>query len=666
MDGSSAPSLVKPSSAQDGELQIADFKQFAAHLHTLYRTTHKIEQPEPGVISLTRDAFVKIFIGAEIFKDIEKSAHFITVIDTPNMLLSCVGLEQDLDLVPEPLQRPEVQQLALPVGSATIKTVLRSLHNFQKVSAGHHEKTETVRLATENVKQVMSISRELNGERDIPKLLNLILTKAREVCRADAGSIYTLDYDAQTRAPAYLKFRFTQNSSITQNLSEFKIPINTKSIVGNAVVHKVPINIPDLYLLSKNPDENPFGVTHDSTWDRRIGYESHSMLTVPMFDISYQVIGVIQLINHKRNFATQMKTAEDFAHEVTPFTEEDQEYAEIVAQQAGIALENAAMHEEIQSLFNGFVNASVKAIEQRDPTTSGHSNRVAKLTTNLAITVDRALIGPYKEVKFTPDQLKEIEYAALLHDFGKLGVREAVLVKAKKLYDWQQELLVERWEVIRSSYEIEYLKKVINYLNAPNLFPPGFTPENFLMERDRKLADLDTFWKFVQQSNEPTVLAQGSFEKLNDIAKCNYCTTSGQVKPFLKNEELKSLSVAKGSLTSEEFVEIQNHVVHTYEFLRTIPWGRKLANVPEIAAKHHEKIDGSGYPMQAEADQIPIQSRMMTIADMYDALTAADRPYKKAVPVEKALDIINMEVRGGKVDSALFEIFIQSQVFKIV
>ena len=380
----------------------------------------------------------------------------------------------------------------------------------------------------------------------------------------------------------------------------------------------------------------------------------------------HNVIGVIQLINRKKNFSKQLFTPEDFKNEVQTFTAEDQEYAEIVAQQAGIALENAAMNEEIENLFNGFVNASVKAIEQRDPTTSGHSHRVSRLTLGLSDVVDRSITGSFKDIYFSDDQRKEITYAALLHDFGKLGVREAVLVKAKKLYPWQYENLQERFESIRGSFEIEHLKRSIEFLKSPQNFPPGYSLEMLEMERSKKLLELENYIKFIDTANEPTVLEKKGFEKLSDIAACTYCTTTGQKKSFLTPDELRSLSIARGSLTPEEFGEIQSHVVHTYEFLRTIPWGRKLANVPEYAAKHHEKLDGTGYPAQAVDIQIPIQSRMMAIADIYDALTAADRPYKKSVPVVKALDIINVEVTAGKIDSDLFALFVEAKVYDMV
>ena len=481
------------------------------------------------------------------------------------------------------------------------------------------------------------------------------------------GAEYTIAAaeDAFKIEDAKLKFRFTQNFSIKTDFSEFTIPIDTKSIVGNSVLSQNAINIPDLYKLSDDTTQNPYGVRHNRTFDQRLGYESHSMLTFPMFDISHCVIGVIQLINRKRDFKAQLISTEDCEKQVVRFNEHDEEYAQIVAQQAGIALENAQMHNEIQNLFHGFVNASVTAIEQRDPTTSGHSHRVAKLTVHLATVVDKTVDGLFAGTKFSEDELREIEYASLLHDFGKLGVRENVLIKSKKLYPWQHETISERFSLIRACMEIDYYKQVINYMGNPTAFPMDFTTESLKHELNQKLTSVDEFFQFIMTANEPTVLQQGGFERLNDIAKLDFTDTTGNVKQYIRSEELKALSVSRGSLTAEEFAEIQSHVTHTYEFLRKIPWGHRLANVPEIAAKHHEKLDGSGYPTSASGSQIPIQSRMMTIADIFDALTASDRPYKKAVPSDKALDIIGMEVKGGKVDPYLFDLFVKSETFKI-
>jgi hypothetical protein len=330
----------------------------------------------------------------------------------------------------------------------------------------------------------------------------------------------------------------TQNESVKQNLAEYQLPISEDSMVGNAVIHATSINIPDLYRLDPNPDKNPFRARYNKTWDERLGYQCRSMLTLPMFDISHRVIGVIQLINRKRSKNKKLTAVQDFDSEVLTFDQTTIEYAEIIAQQAGIALENAMLTEEKEQLFEGFVNASVKAIEQRDPTTSGHSFRVATLSVETVKLLNRIDSGRFKDISFNDDAIKEVEYASLLHDFGKLGVREQVLVKAKKLYPWELELLLERFDHIRSRLEIDYLKEIIAYYEQPYQFPPGFSPQAFSQKREDRIRELDDCLNFIMKANEPTVLEQGGFERLKDIANLTFATERASDRPYLVSEEL--------------------------------------------------------------------------------------------------------------------------------
>jgi hypothetical protein len=343
-------------------------------------------------------------------------------------------------------------------------------------------------------------------------------------------------------------------------------------------------------------------------------------------------------------------------------------YATSLASQAGIALENALLYDEVKTLFEGFVRASVTAIESRDPTTSGHSERVAVYTVGLAKAIGRVDTGPYRDLSYSVDDLKQFEYAALLHDFGKVGVREHVLVKAKKLYEHQRDMILQRFELIRRGFEVEGLRKQVEYLTARDR---DRTLEQWAamggeLERDMaaKLAEMDEFITFILAANEPTVLAQGGFERIADIASRQYLDRLGIARPFLAPEEASALQIQRGSLTDAERDEINSHVVHTYKFLSEIPWGRTFKDVPEIAGAHHEKLNGRGYPEGRAADAIPIPARMMTISDIYDALTAKDRPYKKAIPNDRALSILETEVKQGLLDAELFRVFCEAKVWE--
>ena len=351
--------------------------------------------------------------------------------------------------------------------------------------------------------------------------------------------------------------------------------------------------------------------------------------------------------------------------EVIQFSQRSQDLASSLASQAAVALENNLLYRDIQRLFEGFVKASVTAIESRDPTTFGHSERVAALTVGLAEAVDRSDSGPYKTINFSRQEIQELRYASLLHDFGKVGVREDVLVKAKKLYPSQLDLIKKRFLYVRKAVELESMRKKVNYLiasgNQDYLETFGKMDLDFQGEATR----LEEFLQAILQANEPTVLPEKSSEKLLEIAGWTFDDPSGQAEPLLAPEELRFLSIPKGSLDPDERMQIESHVIHSYRFLSQIPWTKELKNIPNIAKAHHEKLDGSGYPYHMKGEDIPFQSKMMTISDIYDALTARDRPYKRAVPIERALDIIGQEVKSQLLDPVLFHLFVEAKIYQL-
>jgi HD-GYP domain-containing protein (c-di-GMP phosphodiesterase class II) len=305
------------------------------------------------------------------------------------------------------------------------------------------------------------------------------------------------------------------------------------------------------------------------------------------------------------------------------------------------------LHEEIERLFEGFVQASVTAIEARDPTTAGHSGRVATFTIGLAQAVERAPPPAWRGVRFEAAALQQLRYAALLHDFGKVGVRENVLTKADKLHPHQLQLLQGRFELARASLENDRLRaRLAGRAEA---------------EVEERLAELDACLEVVLVANRPAVLAEAASARLAELAGRTFTDWRGAAHPLLTGEELQLLSIPRGSLSEAERREIESHVTHTFRFLSQIPWTRALRRVPEIAYGHHEKLDGHGYPRSVAAPAIAVETRMMTIADIFDALTASDRPYKKALPIERALDILADEVKRGQVDASLFAVFVEAR-----
>jgi response regulator RpfG family c-di-GMP phosphodiesterase len=331
-----------------------------------------------------------------------------------------------------------------------------------------------------------------------------------------------------------------------------------------------------------------------------------------------------------------------------------------------VAIENGRLYEDIERLFEGFVTAAVTAIESRDPTTSGHSGRVATLTVKLAEVVDRSSDGPYRHVNFTREQLRELRYAGLLHDFGKVSVREQVLVKEKKLYPHDLELIRHRFAYLVQRADLDFERE-----RAKHLLERGRDGYDELVatldeERRRQHRELRCFLEQIATANEPTVLPEGSFDALHRIRERTYVDFEGRVRPLLEDHELQFLMIRQGNLDDQERREIESHVTHTYRFLEQIPWTRELRAIPQIAYGHHEKLNGRGYPNALQSGAIPVQTRMMTIADIYDALTATDRPYKRAVSCDSALDILRMEANEGMLDPVLLDAFVGARVYDVV
>ncbi|HXF94929.1 MAG TPA: HD domain-containing phosphohydrolase [Gemmatimonadales bacterium] len=535
------------------------------------------------------------------------------------------------------------------------------------VRAGFREaaaRAETARARTEAAQRAREIGEltrigvALGTERDVQSLLELILTQARRITQSDAGSLYLVEINEQGQKR--LRFRLAQTySKPDAPFVEFTMPVDRTSLAGYTAVTGEPLVIDDAYFLP--PDVE---YTINRSFDERYGYRSKSMLVIPMKDHKDEVIGVLQLINRKRLPDAVLATPADVEAQVVPYSRRTVELVTALAGQAAVAIENSRLYQDIERLFEGFVKAAVLAIEQRDPTTFGHSGRVAGYTVGLAEIVDRAGDGRYRAVRFTREQIRELRYAALLHDFGKVGVREQVLVKAKKLYPHDLALIRQRHAFIRRTAEREFWRRRAEYLERHG--PEGY--ERFLGALEeahrRELADLDHFVDVVLRANEPSVLPAGGFEELVQLSRRVYQDLEGRDQPFLTDHELKYLTIRQGSLDDVERQEIESHVTHTWKFLQQIPWTRELQQIPVIAYGHHEKLNGRGYPRRITGDAIPIQTRMMTISDIYDALTAQDRPYKPAVSRERALDIMAEEVQDGQLDRDLFHLFVEGKVFE--
>jgi len=505
--------------------------------------------------------------------------------------------------------------------------------------------------------ELLSIGIALSAERDNEKLLDLIVYKTREITRSDAGSLYLLEENEETGERTLL-FKISQNDSNPTDFTEFRMPVTTKSIAGYVATTGEVLNIEDAYTIPKN---KPYGF--NKNYDLTTGYRTKSLLTVPMRDHKERILGVIQLLNRKEDFKIKLADPQAAEEYVEPFDTADESVVLSLASQAAVSLDNNRLYQEIETLFEGFVRASVKAIEARDPTTSGHSNRVAIYTVGLAKAVDRLQIGRFGPTSFTPEQIKEIRYASLLHDFGKVGVREHVLVKAKKLYPHQTDLIELRFGYIKQQIEAEMMRRRFEFLKERGEAAFKREAARFDQEEREQIERLNDFTKEILEANEPKLLAEEPARAVNTIAGYSYVDFRGREQPYISQEERILLSIPRGSLNETERKEIESHVIHTFEFLQKIPWTGTMKNIPTIARWHHEKLNGDGYPDGKRSEDLPLQTKMMTVSDIFDALTAQDRPYKRAVPRERAIDILLDEAKDNHIDKDLVEVFIDAKIF---
>jgi HD-GYP domain-containing protein (c-di-GMP phosphodiesterase class II) len=562
------------------------------------------------------------------------------------------------DAMPSPIDDlPVFSMVQITAPAALLRGQICAGREHLLLRRRQSELEQQLQRAESEINGLNEIGVALSSQRDRKSLLDMILRKSREITQSDAGSLYLVeDNGGESR----LRFILTHNDSALMPFAETLLPIDSASIAGYVALTGTELVLDDVYQI---PPALPF--RFNAKFDEQTGYRCKSMLTVPMKDPQGEIIGVVQLINCKRDpkLRVDRRTVDAV---VLPFPEQSPLLLRSLASQAAVAIENNRLIESIETLFEGFVQASVTAIEARDPTTFGHSFRVANLTLGLAQAVDRAESGALREVHFNRAEMKEIRYASLLHDFGKVAVREEVLVKAKKLYPGQLELIQQRFAYARKALQHAQSERKLSYLLEKGREAFLAAQENMQQELQAQLRELDEFLSFVARCNEPSILHQGNFERLAQLAGRQFTDANGENLQLLSVQEARLLSIPQGSLDEAERLQIQSHVTHTQSFLQQIPWTKEIKNVPAIASAHHEKLDGSGYPRGLAAQEIPIQSKMMTIADIFDALSAGDRPYKNAVPWERALDILHDEARRGLIDRSLLEIFCGAEIFRLV
>jgi HD-GYP domain-containing protein (c-di-GMP phosphodiesterase class II) len=502
--------------------------------------------------------------------------------------------------------------------------------------------------------QLNRIGVALSQERDISRLLEAILVAAKSITHADGGTLYRMTEEKT------LKFEIMRNDTLgiamggTSGVDIPFYPVHLYDKSGNpihsmvaayAVHHDRSVNVADAYT------EEGFDFSGTKNFDRKTGYRSRSFLTVPMKNHEGEVIGVLQLIN-SRDQATG---------EVVTFSETDQHLAESLASQAAIALTNRLLINHLESLFESFISLINTAIDDKSPYTAGHCQRVPVLTMMLAEAVNNCRVGPLRDFTMTDHDRYELKIAGLLHDCGKVTTPVHVVDKATKLqtiYD-RIGLIETRFEVARRDAELDLLRARLSALGDE---PPAGV-EGTLAQRMR---EIDGDREFLRCANIGVeAMTDEDIARVRAISRrYRWCGIDGQTADFLTDDELENLTIRYGTLTAEERQVINRHIEITIQMLESLPWPRHLTKVPEYAGGHHERMDGKGYPRGLTRHEMSVQARCMGIADIFEALTARDRPYKKGKTLTESLAILGRFKLNGHIDPDLFDIFMWERIYE--
>lgn len=507
------------------------------------------------------------------------------------------------------------------------------------------------------LEQLNGIGAALSRERDIDRLLENILEAAKTITGADGGTLYSVTEDQSA-----LKFEILRTDSLGIRLGgttgkPIDLPLlplrtadgapNDSLVAAHAAIHDRTVNIADAYSAAG------FDFSGTRAFDQRTGYRSQSFLTVPMKNHDLELIGVLQLIN-----ARDPETGE-----VITFSQADQSLAESLASQAAIALTNRLLITQLERLFESFVNLINLAIDEKSPYTGGHCQRVPALTMMLAEAVDATREGPLAAFKMSDRDRYELKMAGLLHDCGKITTPVHVVDKATKLqtiYD-RIGLVDTRFEVLKRDAELAALRRQLAQRPVVDARAEG----QELQALQHEIHALEEDREFLRRCNTGTeAMRPEDQQRVRDIAAMRHWRNpQGVQTSFLTAEEVENLTIRSGTLNQAERDAINYHIMATIKMLETLPWPRHLQNVPEYAGGHHERMDGKGYPRGLTREQMSLQARMMGIADIFEALTAADRPYKSGMTLSQALTIMCKMRDNGHLDPDLFEVFVREGVY---
>lgn len=498
------------------------------------------------------------------------------------------------------------------------------------------------------LKTLQRVSVSLISQKDKKQLLHDIVRYAMDLLHCDAGSLFLAAGDGM------LSFEVGLNDTVEFDFKKVQIPLDRPGLATYAFNNSVSFKLDDVYAIP----EGMHGAEFDPLLDQSLQYRTKSAIVVPLVNTRGVVMGVVQLLNKKFELKSEWPVENEVLISKMPaFDDSDVELIESFGAVAAASIENQNLYGHIENIFESFVKSAVVAIDSRDPGTRGHSDRVAHLTVELARAARDAGAPELEGLHFTESKLKELLWAGYLHDFGKIAVSEATLQKDKKL------TLVQQMEIRSRIDEFQFVSEKEAFETLKSLDGNKDRLELIDQRLQSKESQLKSAWDEIRLLAEPTVLEEEAGEQLIKLAQLEFRNTLGEMQALLTQEELDALGILKGCLTPEERKEIESHVTKSWEFLRGIPWGDELGEIPEIAYCHHEFLDGTGYPRGLTKEKIPVQSRIMTICDIFDALAASDRSYKPALPIEKTLSILDSMAAEGKLEKGLLELFKEKKIW---
>ena len=499
------------------------------------------------------------------------------------------------------------------------------------------------------IKKMSDIGRALSGVHDLNALLEMIVDQARSFTNADAGTLYIVEDET-------LRFKIVQNDSLKifmggktgETIPFPPVELKESNVSAFVALKGKSVNIPDVY------DTDLFDFTGPKKFDQSTGYRSKSMLVVPMKNHDNDVIGVLQLLN----------ATNPVNNEVIAFSQDYENLSESLASQAAVSITNAKLISNMTELFEAFVKVMATAIDEKSPVTGGHIRRVADLTLTMAEVIHNHDEGAFKDRKFSPDQMYELRIAAYMHDIGKVTSPVEIVEKAKKLQTIFDRIhyIRLRMDYIIQKVKLEGQQKKIELLERKADLAEIKKVE---LKSEKQIQEMEDIRSFINKCNEPgEFLEDETLDKLKEISLRTYLDNEGQQQPFITEDELLNLSIRRGSITDAERKKMQDHAAVTLKMLKQIPFTKKLKNIPSFAGAHHEFINGKGYPLGLKGDEIPFEGKLMAVTDIAEALTASDRPYKKAMPLETVYRILRSMAGNGELDNDMVELFINEEIYK--